>query len=161
MLMMVSAWTDSSGTLSIFLFLRIQFSVYLQPAQANRGDRTERYYPLSSFLTLFAHTLDDPMDASVPADLQLMERVISVLSPTMGEVGPFSATTAFQIFQELLNVTKRFVEQKTSQETRIIKRSYEVDVTRHLEDPLMLSAGGTIPEESVGSMVSHLSLSVK
>jgi hypothetical protein len=88
------------------------------------------YYPLSAFILLFANIVHNPEDPSVASDLQLMDLVISVLSPMIGDTGPFNATAALQLFQELQNIARKFVESKNLQQTTKAKRAYESDLPK-------------------------------
>jgi hypothetical protein len=87
------------------------------------------YYPLSAFLMLFANTLHNPEDPSTPSDIQLMDLVISVLSPMIGHTGPFNAAASLQLFQELRNVTKKFFESNYRGQAKT-KRGYDSDVPK-------------------------------
>lgn len=59
-----------------------------------------------------------------------MDLVISVLAPMIGHTGSYNATATLQLFQELRNVAKRFVENKMVQQTKKTKREYDSDVPK-------------------------------
>ena len=67
--------------------------------------------------------IHNPEDPSARADLQLMDLVLSVLAPLIGHTTPYNASS--QLFQELRNVAKRFVENKMLQQTKRTKREYD------------------------------------
>lgn len=56
------------------------------------------HYPLSSFLTLFANTLQNPQDPEVLSNINLMEVVISLLS-----------APAFHVSVSTANASRLFV----------------------------------------------------
>lgn len=87
----------------------------------------EMYYPLCAFLTLFANTLQNPQDECAIPDLDLMDLVITFLSPIIVQVSPLSATTTHQIFQELAKVARNFVEKTRSGSGKKTKRGHKAD----------------------------------
>jgi hypothetical protein len=71
------------------------------------------HYPLSGFLTIFAHVLQNPKDPKVASDLKLMEFVTSFFTVPEVNVSQFSATAPL-IFRELQIVAAKFVERSNS-----------------------------------------------
>jgi hypothetical protein len=82
------------------------------------------YYPLSALLTLFATTIQNPQNSQVSADLELMEVVISYFSDPVIHVNHITATTA-RIFEELVNVAKKYVEKTGLQVSKPTKRGHD------------------------------------
>jgi hypothetical protein len=82
------------------------------------------YYPLSALLTLFATTIQNPQNSQVSADLELMEVVTSYFSDPVIHVNHITATTA-RIFEELVNVAKKYVEKTSLQVSKPTKRGHD------------------------------------
>lgn len=88
------------------------------------------YYPLSAFLLLFANMIHNPEDPSVTADLQLMDLVISALAPMIDHNGTPIAEAGLQLFQELQNLAKKFLDSQTPQQAKKTKRGYDSDIPK-------------------------------
>lgn len=73
------------------------------------------YYPLSSFLTLFANILHNPQDPHVTSDLELMTFVANFLAPMVTDASPFTISASIQLLRELEKVAMRLVEKKNTQ----------------------------------------------
>lgn len=86
------------------------------------GDRMLLYHPISNFLTLFANTLQNPLDSQAESDLMLMDTVISLLSDSAFRVNDSTANTA-QLFMKLANVARKLVERTSQDITKATKRS--------------------------------------
>ena len=82
------------------------------------------YYPLSGFLTIFANTIQNPQDPQAATDLELMEIVISYFSEPAIHVNDVTATAA-RIFEELVNVAKKYVEKTGVQLSKPMKRGHD------------------------------------
>ena len=87
------------------------------------------YYPLSAFLLLFANLLHNPEDPSVAADLQLMDLVISVLGPMIGDTGPYNFTATLQLVLKLRDVANEFIEKKNQLHLKKTKHEHDSDLT--------------------------------
>ena len=72
------------------------------------------YYPLSSFITLFANILHNPQDPHVTSDLQLMRFVTAFLAPMVTDTSPFTIAASISLLKELGNVATRLVEKTNS-----------------------------------------------
>lgn len=94
------------------------------------------YYPLSSFIILFANTLQNPRDSYVASDLRLMSYVTSLLNPIV-ENSPFTGITFLKFFTELSNVALKFVEKTNSGSTKKLKRGNDRrDIDQNDDVPL-------------------------
>ncbi len=82
------------------------------------------YYPLSSFLLLFANLLQNPQDSYTAIDLKLMELVTSFLTPSAVPHSPFSTPASIQMFQQLYRIVVKFVEKNNAQDKRTVKRAH-------------------------------------
>jgi hypothetical protein len=110
------------------------------------------YYPLSALLTLFATTIQNPQNPQVSADLEMMEVVISYFSEPVIHVNHVTATTA-RIFEELVNVAKKYVEKTNLQASKPTKRGHdEGDSEQDISD---LPPEDVSPDESLeGSSIN-------
>ena len=120
------------------------------------------YFHLSAFLTLFANTLQNPKDECVRSDLELMDLVISVLSPMMVQTSPLSVTRAIKGFQELGNVARKFVDKANATNTKCMKRAYSNDgpKSEDIKKPSKTSDNGVWTTQSdVVSEVLHYTVS--
>lgn len=109
------------------------------------------YYPLSGLITLFANTLQNPQDPQVATDLKLMDIVISYLSEPMFHVNQITATTA-RIFEELVNVAKKFAEKTNSQGAKPTKRGHdetESEQSNSLSLPQVSKPSGFMPVQNI------------
>jgi hypothetical protein len=80
---------------------------------------------------LFANTLHNPEDPSTASDIELMDLVISVLSPMIGHTGAFNAAASLRLFHELRNVAKKFFESSHREHNRKTKREYDSDLPKN------------------------------
>jgi hypothetical protein len=80
------------------------------------------YFPLSSFLLLFANLLQNPQDSYIESDLKLMELVTSFLTPS---AVPFSPYSTIQMFHELYKIAVKFVEKSNAQNKKKTKRVHD------------------------------------
>jgi hypothetical protein len=94
------------------------------------------YYPLSAFLLVFSNLIHNPEDPSAVSDLQLMDVVVSTLSPMMSRIGPYNATAALKLFEKLRNVAKEFVENRLHQHSKKTKRTLDSDVPKDDRQPV-------------------------
>jgi hypothetical protein len=86
------------------------------------------YFPLSSFLTLFANLLQgNPNDSHVANDLKLMDLATSFLTPSTVPMSPFASTPSMQIFHELNKVAKKFVEKNNPRSMKAKRSHKDVD----------------------------------
>ena len=83
------------------------------------------YYPLSSFLLLFANLLQNPQDSYIANDLKLMELVTTFLTPSAVPLSPFSTPASIQMFHQLYKVAVKFVEKNNSRDTKKAKRGHD------------------------------------
>lgn len=104
------------------------------------------YYPLSGFLMLFANLLQNPEDPSISSDIDLMNLVLSFLSPGLLSSTPFNANVTLKIFTELVNVARKFVAKVSSQGLKKAKRVHENDEE---------SDGSILSKEPVTRDISH------
>jgi hypothetical protein len=81
-------------------------------------------YQLSSFLTLFANTLQNPRDSCVASDLKLMNFVTTLQNSTV-QVSSFSAKASLKMFNELGKVALKFVEETHKGTVKKPKQGYE------------------------------------
>ena len=83
------------------------------------------YFPLSSFLLLFANLLQNPRDSYIASDLKLMELVTSFLKPSTVPLSPFSTPASIQMFYQLYKIAVKFVEKSNMQERKKTKRVHD------------------------------------
>lgn len=93
--------------------LRRLFWLRINRTHVNSPTRLLLHYPLSGFLTIFAHVLQNPKDPRVASDLKLMEFVTSFFTVPDFNASQFSATAPV-IFRELQIVASKFVERSNS-----------------------------------------------
>lgn len=97
------------------------------------------YYPLSSFLILFANLLQNPEDPYIPSDVGLMDLVRSFLSASALGSTHFNANVTLKIFTELINVARKSVDKLGSQGMTKMKRVHEKDAESDWQPLSMLS----------------------
>jgi hypothetical protein len=111
------------------------------------------YYPLTAFLMLFANTLHNPEDPSTQADTELMDLVMSILSPMEGlNRGAFNAAASVQLFGELRNVAKKFLASNYRDLPRKIKREYNSDLPKSNDSPSMPTVTQSVTPMSSGQI---------
>jgi hypothetical protein len=72
------------------------------------------YFPLSACLTLFAHTLQSPLDSRADSDLGLMERTLTYLSRPSDINSKATSVFILDVFGELLTIAREHVKNATS-----------------------------------------------
>lgn len=83
------------------------------------------YFPLSSFLLLFANLLQNPQDSHVESDLKLMELVVSFLTQSTATLSPYSTPASIQMFHQLYRIAVKFVEKSNAQDKKKVKRMHD------------------------------------
>lgn len=72
------------------------------------------YFPLAACLTLFAHTLQAPIDPRVEDDLELMERTLTYLCRPSNPAPRFAANLVLDVFGDLIVIGREHVKKARS-----------------------------------------------
>jgi hypothetical protein len=75
------------------------------------------YFPLAAYLTLFAHTLQAPLDPRVENDLELMERSLTYLCRPLNIWPRPAASFIFDVFSDLTTIAREYVKKARARDS--------------------------------------------
>ena len=94
------------------------------------------YFPLSGFLTLFAHSLQSPGDPRVDSDLELLEGTLKYLSGRSDIESRAASSLILDVFGELVSIAREHVKNTTSRaETASPDRNLQNSVGEMQQSP--------------------------